>query len=338
MKRGVALILSGILLLGMLAPCAAAAQRSADEPSAVVLNLEKVRGAFGNLLGHMVKLLTLKDESRIKKAEPRGAAGEACGTALFDGAAEQTLTSETWLPVELAFESEKTYADPFQDVTLDLLLYGNGLLYTVPGFWDGGNTWRVRFVCPAAGEWQCRTVCSDTENTALHGKTAAVTCEAYSGGLEIYQHGFVTTRYGEKYLTYEDGKPFFYLGDTHWNFGTEPIEVVRTVSEKRAAQGFTVWQSEPNGDFGPGYDLTDGVTQDDIHGLRELDARYKIVADCGLVHANAQFFFPPQINTLIEKHGGYSDQTITGRVLRQKSTVRALSDGARTYLEALSRY
>ena len=338
MKRLISLVLSVILLLGMFAPGAAATERTVDEPTAAELILEKTLGTLGNLLGHIVKIITLTDESRIKKACPRDAAGEACGTALFDGAAEQTLTSETWLPLELAFESEKIYADPFQDVTLDLLLYGNGRLYTVPGFWDGGNTWRVRFVCPAAGEWQCITVCSDSDNTALHGRTAAVTCKAYSGVLEIYQRGFVTTRYGEKYLTYEDGSPFFYLGDTHWNFGTEPIEVVQTVSEKRAEQGFTVWQSEPNGDFGPGYDLTDGVSQDDIHGLRELDARYKIVADCGLVHANAQFFFPPQINTLIEKHGGYTDQIISGRVLRQKSTVRELSDGAKTYLESLSRY
>ena len=337
MKKSIALVLSMLLLFGALSPCVFAAD-TASAPGTATLAFARTGGAIANVLGQLLKLITLTDESRIQKAAPRAAAGTPRNDALFDGDAEQTLSAETWRMVELSFESEKAYADPFGDVTLDLLLFGGGRLYTVPGFWDGGNTWRVRFVCPAAGGWQCLTVCSDTENAALHGRTAAVNCKAYSGEFEIYKHGFVTTRFGEKYLTYDDGRPFFYLGDTHWNFGTEPTNVVQTVAEKRAAQGFTVWQSEPNGDFGPGYDLTDNVTQADIDGLRALDARYKIVADCGLVHANAQFFFPPQINELIQRHGGYADKTITGRVLRQKSTVRELSDGAKAYLEALSRY
>ena len=337
MKRSPALLVSLLLFFGVLSLCADVSDTSAA-PTAGTLALERVGGAFANGLGRAIKAVTFTDEARIKKAAPLGPAGEASDTALFTGEAEQTLTAETWRVVELTFKSKKTYGDPFGDVRLDLQLFGNGRLYIVPGFWDGGSTWRVRFVCAAAGTWQCKTVCSDRVNTALHGRTATVECKAYSGDLEVYKRGFVTTRLGEKYLTYDDGTPFFYLGDTHWNFGTEPLDTVRTVCEKRASQGFTVWQSEPNGSFGPGYDLTDGVSQSDIDGLRALDARYRIVADCGLVHANAQFFFPPQINKLIERHGGYSDETITGRVLRKKTTVHEISDGAKAYLEALSRY
>jgi hypothetical protein len=244
-----------LLLVTVLTPCALAADTQ-TAPGTATLAFERTGGAIADVLGQLFKLLTFTDESRIKKASPRDLAGVASDKALFSGEAEQTLTAETWRAVELSFESEKTYADPFQDVTLDLLLWGNGRLYTVPGFWDGGNTWRARFVCPVAGEWQCKTVCSDKDNAALHGRTATVSCSVYSGDLEIYQHGFVTTRRGEKYLTYEDGTPFFYLGDTHWNFGTEPRDVVQTIAKQRAAQGFTVWQSEPNGDFGTDYDLS----------------------------------------------------------------------------------
>ncbi|MCR5042198.1 MAG: DUF5060 domain-containing protein [Clostridia bacterium] len=199
MKRSVALFLSVIMLFGALSPCASASGADAkNEPSAAVLAFEKCTDALGSLFGRIVKLVTFTDESRIGKAAARDAAGQESDTALFSGAAEQTLTAETWRAVELSFESEKTYADPFADVTLDLLLWGGGRLYTVPGFWDGGNTWRVRFVCPAAGTWQCLTVCSDETNAVLHGRTAQVECTAYSGDLDIYRHGFVTTRYGEK--------------------------------------------------------------------------------------------------------------------------------------------
>ena len=256
-KRLTALLLCAVLLFGFAAPVSGSSEaETADSPSAAVLSIERVGGAVGNLLGRLLKMITFSDEARIRKADVRDPAGTISDTALFAGESEQTLSAETWRTVELSFESEKAYADPFNDVTLDLLLYGGGRLYTVPGFWDGGNTWRVRFVCPAEGTWQCRTVCSDAGNAALHGRTATVNCAAYSGELDVYQHGFVTTRYGEKYLTYEDGTPFFYLGDTHWNFGTEPMDVVSAVSAKRAQQGFTVLQSEPNGDFTPDYDLT----------------------------------------------------------------------------------
>ena len=340
MKKTIALLVAAILLLssaGLPVFASGEGHSSPDVPQSVLL-LEQVTGVFGNLLGKLVRLITFTDESRIKKAPVRDAAGQKSESALFSGEAEQTLSAETWRATELSFESEKTYADPFADVTLDLLLYGNGRLYTVPGFWDGGSTWRVRFVCPATGTWQCRTVCSDETNEALHGRTAQVECTAYGGDLDIYKHGFVTTRCGEKYLTYADGTPFFYLGDTHWNFGTEPMEVVSAVSAKRAEQGFTVWQSEPNGDFTPDYDLTDGVTEEDITGLHMLDERYAVIAANGLVHANAEFFFPPSMNTLIADNGGYSDKTVTGRVLGKRTTAHELSDQAKAYLEALSRY
>ncbi len=339
MKRTISLILCAVLLFGALAPQAlAAAENEANAPNAAVISMEKLGGMLGSALGRILKTVSFSDESRIAKAAPRDAAGQKSSAALFTGAAEQTLTAETWRAVELVYESEKSYADPFSDVTLDLQLYGNGRLYTVPGFWDGGSTWRIRFVCPAAGTWQCLTVCSDPSNAALHGRTATVNCAPYTGELEIYRHGFVTTRYGEKYLTYEDGTPFFYLGDTHWNFGNEPLNAVSEVSAKRAAQGFTVWQSEPNGDFTPDYDLTDGVTDADITGLHMLDERYAVIAENGLVHANAEFFFPPLMNELIKKHGGYSDTLLTGYVLHKKTTSYDLSAEAKVYLEALSRY
>ena len=338
MKKTIVMILSVILMFSVSAPCAFALGGETAEPPATVLNLEKFGGALGNKLGWILKLITFKDEARIQKATLRDPAGEEHGEALFTGEAEQKLSAETWRMLELVYESKNRYEDPFNDVTLDLLLYGNGRLYTVPGFWDGGNTWRVRFVCPAEGVWQCRTVCSDETDTGLHGRTASVDCSVYGGEYPIYKHGFVTTRYGEKYLTYEDGTPFFYLGDTHWNFGTEPLNVISAISEKRASQGFTVWQSEPNGSFGDEYDLTDGISDADIAGLHQLDERYAIVAENGLVHANAEFFFPPSMNSLIENNGGYSETAITGRVLRKRSTVFEISNEAKKYLESLSRY
>lgn len=337
LKRKAALLLSAVLLLSAAMPFASAASAgAADEPTAAAVSLERLGGAFGNLLGRLLKLITFTDESRIHHAKARDAAGKASAAALFDGEAEQSLTAETWRAVELSFESDKTYADPFNDVTLDLQLYGNGRLYTIPCFWDGGNTWRARFVCPAAGEWQCKTVCSDETNAALHGRTAKVDCAEYSGELAVYQHGFVTTRYGEKYLTYDDGTPFYYLGDTHWQLGDESYDMVQTICDKRVSQGFTVFQSQP-GSYKA--NIIDGVDDADMEGFQHIDTHFKIIAESGLTHANTEYFWPLSgMSPLIRSHGGWTEPKLKGMLGTKLVTMPDLSDEAKAYLEKLARY
>jgi len=249
---------------------------------------------------------------------------------------EITLDAQTWVANEITYESEKSYDDPFNDVDVDLILVGNGLKYTVPGFWDGGNTWKIRFVCPSEGEWYFMTTCTDKDNTDLNGRTGKVNCKKYDGELEIYRHGFVTTTYGKKYMTYDDGTPFFYLGDTHWSLGDETQDMVKTICAKRVEQGFTVFQSEP---IGAGFELADGVTQADIAGLDDYDKKFKTIADAGLVHANSQFFFPYSMQVLIANMGGYSDREISVRIDKKTTETRKeLSADVKAYLEKLSRY
>ncbi len=246
----------------------------------------------------------------------------------IDFSPQQTLSAETWVAEEITFISEKKYENPFEDVNVDLLLYGNGRLYAVPGFWDGGDTWKIRFVCPSSGTWYFKTVCSDEENTSLHSRTGKIVCTEYSGELDIYKKGFVTTSYGKKYLTYADGTPFFYLGDTHWSLGDETVDMVKVISEQRASQGFTVFQSEP---IGAAFDMTNGITEEDMEGLRIYDEKFRIIAENGLVHANAQFFYPYYMEVLIANNGGYSDKIVS-------DGMKDLSDEAKNYLEKLSRY
>ncbi len=339
MKRILSLFIVSIIISGAAVPYAfASGESNASQPSGAVMFFEKAGGVVANIFGRILKAVTFSDESRIEKAEPRDAAGEKSDSPLFTGEAEQTLSAETWRAVELSFESEKSYADPFADVNLDMLLYGNGRLYKIPAFWDGGNTWRVRFVCPAAGTWQCKTVCSDESNTALHGKTASVECTAYSGGLDIYRHGFVTTRYGEKYLTYEDGTPFYYLGDTHWQLSQETYEMVDAICAKRAEQGFTVYESQPM-DCGFNTSVTGNFSENGLDDLRDFDERFRIISESGLTHAHSQFFWPlTGMTRLINNHGGWTEPKIKGMLGIKSVTMPDLSDEAKAYLESLARY
>ena len=262
----------------------------------------------------------------------------------YDDMIQSVDSAETWVANELVLVSDDWYSDGYNDVDVDLILTNGTTTYKIPGFWDGGKIWRVRFACPTAGEWTYTTVCTDTENKGLHNVTNTFECEEYSGDLDVYKHGFVTTNYNKKYFTYADGTPFFYLGDTHWSLGSETLEMVQTIVEKRAEQGYNVYQSEP---LGVKFDLVNGVDKKDISGLRQFDEKFKIIADAGLTHANAQFFFSSQMNEFIKKFGGYS-QTVVGTITHNKDInaetgttqhpIYDLSDEAKAALEKLSRY
>ena len=70
---------------------------------------------------------------------------------------------------EWSYSSGKAYADPFNDVELDVVFTDpQGHEQTVPAFWAGEQTWRIRYSPLTAGRYTYRTVASD--NGDLHGR------------------------------------------------------------------------------------------------------------------------------------------------------------------------
>jgi len=197
-----------------------------------------------------------------------------------------------WRVTELAFTSEKSYQDCFNDVELNVVFTHADTSFEMPAFWNGGNQWLVRFAPDRIGDWTYQTFCTDETNTGLHNKVGQLTCAEYRGTLDIYRRGFVKTVPGKRYFTYDDDSPFFYLGDTHWRFLGNTLDNFKTIIDKRVEQGFTVIQSEP---FRVKYDLSDGVTDSDLYYFSKLDERFQYVADKGLVHANAQLIFVAEL-------------------------------------------
>lgn len=218
-------------------------------------------------------------------------------------------TTQNWQTVEIQLTSSKSYADPFNNVDVTATFTGpGGTTITRPAFWDGGAVWKIRFAPTKTGAWTMTTAANDTTDTGLNGISKSIQVNAYSGSLAIYQKGFLKVSSNGRYLTYNDGTPFFYLGDTHWilpheRFTTSNASGVASqfkyVVDKRVSQGFTVYQSEPiwqphGGGTHTGADeeavanLSDGFTSADLAGFANLDRKFKYIADQGLVHANAQ--------------------------------------------------
>jgi len=202
--------------------------------------------------------------------------------------------TEQWRAAELTFESTTVYPQPLDTELTVAFKSPTGKTYSAPGFWDGGKTWRVRFAPVECGVWEYASMCSNVADGALHGKRGTLGANRYKGPLEIYRRGFIKTAPGVRYFMYADGTPFFYLGDTHWSMPREPFdEMFKVIVGRRVAQGFTVYQSEP---LGAKYDFAAGFGDAELPALRDLDRRFKFIADAGLVHANAELFFPPEIN------------------------------------------
>lgn len=220
---------------------------------------------------------------------------------------------QQWQVVEIALTSSGSYADPFEEVDVTATFLGpHGETITRPAFWDGGSTWKIRFAAPQIGVWSMTTDSTNATDTGLNHVKRTVRCDRYGGNLPIYQHGFLKSSTNGRYLTYADGTPFFYLGDTHWilaheRFSTSNAPGVASqfkyTVDKRVRQGFTVFQSEAGWqarsaqiritdqgrtDEEADADFKQGFTAADLAGFRNLDRKFKYIADRGLVHANAE--------------------------------------------------
>lgn len=225
---------------------------------------------------------------------------------VYDKPSQVLVTeAETWVKEEMTFLATTKIVDPLS-ATFDVIFKKDRSEIKVPGFWDGDNVWKIRFALPAQGYWSFTTVFSDTSDTGLHGVSGSINVTKYSGELDIYKHGFITADPNKKYFVYDDGTPFFYLGDTHWNFMKEEYDSAgefsgnivtdshfKYIVNKRVSQGYTVYQSQPNS---APFNLADGIlSPGDVQGFKQMDKYFEYIASQGLVHANSQFFFSKEM-------------------------------------------
>lgn len=141
--------------------------------------------------------------------------------------------------VELSWQTDVTYEEPFVDLVLDVdFTAPSGEVLTMPGFYDGEQTWRVRFSPDEVGIWryQVRTRPADTALMQF-------------GEFEVLGDetpGFLQAVPGEAWgFLREDGTPVFLMGDTVYNlFGAAHcgMDVVDFL-KRRASQGFNIFRT-----------------------------------------------------------------------------------------------
>ncbi|HKE94264.1 MAG TPA: DUF5060 domain-containing protein [Povalibacter sp.] len=122
-----------------------------------------------------------------------------------------------WQAQEITFEASRDYANPYVDVDCWIDLLGPGFSKRVYGFWDGGRTFKVRFVATTPGEWSWRSGSSQRGDTGLNdgsGKFRAVAWSPAQIDENPNRRGFVHASANGHALSYADGTPFLLVGDT----------------------------------------------------------------------------------------------------------------------------
>ena len=166
---------------------------------------------------------------------------------------ERLSTVPKWSRFEQTFQSSSLYSNAIQQATLTVLFVSPlGETNRVYGFWDGGQTWRVRFSPDQAGRWSYETICSSPADKGLHHQTGAFLCTAPSGTGRFKQHGPVRVARDRRHFEHADGTPFFWLADcASHGARLSDLPSWQRYSEIRAGQEFTAvrWFVAPGVDW-----------------------------------------------------------------------------------------
>ena len=79
-----------------------------------------------------------------------------------------------WEIFEESFHVLRTFENPFAEVELQAVFEGSGARYTVDGFYDGDDVWRVRFSPMHEGVWRYTTHSNIAELDSLTGSFECV--------------------------------------------------------------------------------------------------------------------------------------------------------------------
>jgi hypothetical protein len=120
---------------------------------------------------------------------------------------------------EYSFSSSKEYENPIYEVGVFDITFTSpsGRVKTVRGFWDGGTTWKVRYMPDEIGTWTFQTTSSDKENMGLHGVKGTFECIENDSELDLYTKGNIVHNKGTYHLSHADGTPYFWTACTAWN-------------------------------------------------------------------------------------------------------------------------
>ncbi len=136
-----------------------------------------------------------------------------------------------------------SYSNPYTQATATATFRRpGGETQQIPLFWDGGKTWKMRFSPDTIGNWSWSI---DSNDPGLDGSSGSFTTVAST------KHGGIRARESAPYhFEYQDGTPFWWMGDTGWALYANNAQENHNRStafnyiNARDSQGFNVIHSQ----------------------------------------------------------------------------------------------
>jgi len=127
-------------------------------------------------------------------------------------------TVPVWEKTEVVLHAERAYDNPYADVTVWVDLKGPGFAKRCYGFWDGGDTFRVRLLATVPGiwTWQSGSEPADSGLSGVDGTFEAVGWSEEELRQNPCRRGMIRATASGHAFEYADGTPYFLTGDTWW--------------------------------------------------------------------------------------------------------------------------
>ncbi len=161
--------------------------------------------------------------------------------AIILNAQEEQQHVQQWTTHEITLKSELNYENPYGHVEVWAVFTNqNNDSLKRPAFWDGGNTWKIRFAPPDADKvWQWKSYASDNMDIGLHGKTGSLVSVPYSGENNLLANGLLKISKGYRNVVHQSGKSFLVVADTPWGIPFRATEEqVEIYAKDRQEKGF----------------------------------------------------------------------------------------------------
>ena len=207
---------------------------------------------------------------------------------------DQSTAVSRWKCLELSYQLPDLKDVPPQAVCIQASLKSPSGRTTVrEGFWDGGDTWRLRLSPDEEGTWTY-TVCAAAGDTSRELTSGGFTCTPPEDGSPFDRHGPVRVDGLQTHLLHDDGTPFFWMADTAWNGPLRSTDEewdhylgTRTSQRYTAVQWIaTQWHGRPEGDIEGQVAYTGKETiQINPAFFQRMDRRIATALDAGLLPA-----------------------------------------------------
>jgi hypothetical protein len=148
---------------------------------------------------------------------------------------------------ELEVAVDADYDNPFdqREVALDATFVApDGSTWAIPGFWDGEESWRVRFTPSQVGGWTYQVAVRDSSGTSqpLEGSFEVSSSDRH-GWLRVGSD--VDPSYSPRYLAWSDGTPWYGRGHADLDMalgGPDPAGGLRAFSEmEENGENYVMW-------------------------------------------------------------------------------------------------